>query len=178
MLAGVGRELRSHYFSHSRFSYIQKCSLELQDQTPGRGERGGWHCWNPGEGSLPLREGLWAGASAGFPLPLLGTWLPSSSHLPAGQVMGHQELPESESAHSPDSPAELQGRHLPSHITQGLADELNGLTKLGRGEPSFLVLFLFCLPGSQASWSSLSDSASIAISSPMWVGLEPAPSSL
>lgn len=43
MLAGVVRELRSHHFSHS--SYIQKWSLELQDeeigQTPGKGEGNG-----------------------------------------------------------------------------------------------------------------------------------------
>lgn len=41
MLAGVVREL-SHCFSHSWSSYIQKWSLDLQDQeigqAPGRGE--------------------------------------------------------------------------------------------------------------------------------------------
>lgn len=42
-----------------------------------------------GKGLLPLRVGLWSGAGAGFPLPALGTQLPSSSHLPAGQVLGH-----------------------------------------------------------------------------------------
>lgn len=38
---------------------------------------------------LPLRAGLGTGASAGFPLPASGTRLPSSSHPPGGQAMGH-----------------------------------------------------------------------------------------
>lgn len=42
-----------------------------------------------GKGPLPLRVGLWTGAGAGFPLPALGTRLPSSSLLPARQAMGH-----------------------------------------------------------------------------------------
>ena len=42
-----------------------------------------------GKGPVPLRVAPGTGAGAGFPLPALGTQLPSSSRLRGGQVMGH-----------------------------------------------------------------------------------------
>lgn len=95
MLAGGVRELRSHYFSHSWSSYIQKWPLELQDQEIGPGpreKRRGWLAVLELGGrvhSLSLRVGVGTGVGAGFPLPALDTQLPSSLHPPGGQAMGH-----------------------------------------------------------------------------------------
>ena len=55
-VAGVVRELRIHYFSHSWSSYIQKWPvIGPGDQAPGR-EEGGWQWWSqsPGTGSTPI----------------------------------------------------------------------------------------------------------------------------
>lgn len=74
---------------------------------------------------FPLRVELWTGKGAGFPLPILGTQLPSL-YLPCGQAMAHWELPEAGCAHHPGNPAKLQERCLPSQ-PMGLDDELCGL---------------------------------------------------
>lgn len=59
--------------------------------------------------------GVGTGASAGFPLPASGTQLPSSSHPPGGQVMGHLQR-ENGSAEVP----EFRTPHLALYNSQSI----------------------------------------------------------
>lgn len=72
-----------------------------------------------GKGSRPLRVGVGTDAGARFLLPALGTQLPSSSHPPGGQMMGHLWR-ESGSAEIPGfrspGPAPYGSRSINMHL--------------------------------------------------------------
>lgn len=96
MLAGMVRELKSHHFSYS--IYIQKWSLESQDQETGQ-------CSGKGEGEgdcVVLREVVLSPAGHGNPagtkqntVPALPGQLPATvSHRPTPSILQPRALVE------------------------------------------------------------------------------------